>query len=132
MTSAAEEGAEVLYVKPHGALYNQAQREPDVARAVVTARATSDSRLLGQPGSLIESEARESRARLRRRRFSGPPLPPRRLARTPKRARRRVARPSRYRSSSDSSARTRGKLRRSAFTETSPPRLRVPSSFGRS
>ena len=28
------------YLKPHGALYNQAQREPDVARAVVEAART--------------------------------------------------------------------------------------------
>ncbi len=59
MTLAAEEGADVLYVKPHGALYNQAQREPDVARAVVAAARDFGLPLLGQPGSLVEAEARE-------------------------------------------------------------------------
>ena len=59
MNLAAEEGADVLYVKPHGALYNQAQREPNVARAVVTAARNFGLPLLGQPGSLVESEARE-------------------------------------------------------------------------
>src|SRR5262249_62385468 len=42
------------YRKPHGALYNQAQREPDVGGAVVTAARTFGLPLLGQPGSLLE------------------------------------------------------------------------------
>lgn len=48
---AAEEGAVVRYVKPHGALYNQAQRSPEVASAVVLALKPLGVALVGQPGS---------------------------------------------------------------------------------
>ena len=58
MSLATEVGARVLYLKPHGALYNQAQREPDVAGAVVRAARTFGCPLLGLPGSLLETEAR--------------------------------------------------------------------------
>ena len=54
---AAEVGASVRYLKPHGALYNQAQREPQVARAVVATAKKQDWPLLGQPGSVLEAEA---------------------------------------------------------------------------
>jgi UPF0271 protein len=56
---AAEVDAKVSYLKPHGALYNQAQREPDVAGAVVTAARNFGLPLLGQPGSLVETFARD-------------------------------------------------------------------------
>jgi UPF0271 protein len=56
---AAEVGARVSYLKPHGALYNQAQREPDVGGAVVRASRTFGLPLLGQPGSLLELLARD-------------------------------------------------------------------------
>jgi UPF0271 protein len=60
MSLAAQEGATVCYLKPHGALYNQAQREPHVARAVVESVRALGWPLLGQPGTLLENEAREN------------------------------------------------------------------------
>jgi UPF0271 protein len=42
---AASDGAQVTHVKPHGALYNQAARDPAVAAAVAQAVAQVDSRL---------------------------------------------------------------------------------------
>jgi UPF0271 protein len=57
---AAEEHASVSYLKPHGALYNQAQRERHVARAVVEAVRALAWPLLGQPGSILETFAREA------------------------------------------------------------------------
>jgi UPF0271 protein len=57
MKLAAEVDARVRFLKPHGALYNQAQREPMVTRAVVTAARTFGFPLLGLPGSLLETEA---------------------------------------------------------------------------
>ncbi len=57
-TLAAEVGATVRYLKPHGALYNQAQREPQIARAVIETARTLGWPLLGLPGSVLESEAR--------------------------------------------------------------------------
>ena len=59
MTLAAEVDATVAYLKPHGALYNQAQREPHVADAVVKAARHVGWPLLGQPGSVLETVARE-------------------------------------------------------------------------
>jgi 5-oxoprolinase (ATP-hydrolysing) subunit A len=56
---AAEVGASVRYLKPHGALYNQAQRESHVARAVVEAARSLGWLLLGQPGTVLEALARE-------------------------------------------------------------------------
>jgi UPF0271 protein len=56
---AAEVDAKVSYLKPHGALYNQAQREPDIARAVVTTARSFGLPLLGQPGSLVETFAHD-------------------------------------------------------------------------
>jgi UPF0271 protein len=59
MNLAAEAGATVRYIKPHGALYNQAQREAHVARAVVEAARSVAWPLLGQPGTVLEAVARE-------------------------------------------------------------------------
>jgi 5-oxoprolinase (ATP-hydrolysing) subunit A len=59
MSLAAQEGATVRYLKPHGALYNQAQREPHVARAVVESVRPLGWPLLGQPGTVLENVARE-------------------------------------------------------------------------
>lgn len=56
---AKELGLEVKYVKPHGALYNQAQREPEIAEGVVEGVRHFSIPLLGQPGSIIEGKARE-------------------------------------------------------------------------
>jgi UPF0271 protein len=57
--TAAEVGLVVRYVKPHGALYNQAQWQADVAEGVLEALARLHLPLLGQPGSLLEARARE-------------------------------------------------------------------------
>ena len=55
----APPGAAIRYLKPHGALYNQAQRDPMIARGAV--RAASDLRLpiLGMPGGEVERLAGE-------------------------------------------------------------------------
>lgn len=53
---AAEAGAIVRFVKPHGALYNQAQRDPDIAIGVVMAVIDRALPLLGLPGSILERE----------------------------------------------------------------------------
>jgi 5-oxoprolinase (ATP-hydrolysing) subunit A len=60
---AAELGMQVEYVKPHGALYNQAQRQPEIAEGVVVALRQFSLPILGQPGSIIEGKARESALR---------------------------------------------------------------------
>lgn len=57
---AAGEGVGIVFIKPHGALYNQAQREPELARGVVAAASEIGVPLLGQPGSVLESVAAES------------------------------------------------------------------------
>jgi UPF0271 protein len=55
----AAEGAPLVYVKPHGALYNRAARDPDAARAIVRAmRAENPAlRLLGLPASEMSRAA---------------------------------------------------------------------------
>jgi 5-oxoprolinase (ATP-hydrolysing) subunit A len=52
---------EIAFLKPHGALYNQAQREKAVAIAVVLTAELQHFPLLGLPGSLLEAEARHQR-----------------------------------------------------------------------
>jgi UPF0271 protein len=54
---AAELGVAVRFLKPHGALYNQAQRQNEIARGVVDAAADLGLPLLGQPGSVLEGWA---------------------------------------------------------------------------
>ncbi len=54
---AAEVGLSLRFLKPHGALYNQAQRQREVARGVLDAAACLQLPLLGQPGSLLHAEA---------------------------------------------------------------------------
>jgi 5-oxoprolinase (ATP-hydrolysing) subunit A len=54
---AAEVGVAIRFLKPHGALYNQAQRENTIARGVVDAAAELGLPLLGLPGSLLEGWA---------------------------------------------------------------------------
>jgi UPF0271 protein len=49
----------VVYIKPHGALYNQAQRVAEIASGVLTVAKIWNLPLLGQPGTLLESMARE-------------------------------------------------------------------------
>ena len=50
-------GLPVRYVKPHGALYNQACRDDTFADAVVSACALSDLPVVGLPGSRLEERA---------------------------------------------------------------------------
>lgn len=52
---AAENGAEVRYVKPHGALYHDASADPEIARTVVSAISAVDPRLavLHPPGAIF-------------------------------------------------------------------------------
>lgn len=61
----AAEGAALVYVKPHGALYNRAARDPEVARAIVTAiRAVNPAlTLLGLPSSEMSRAAEEKSLR---------------------------------------------------------------------
>jgi UPF0271 protein len=53
-SQAHELGMDLDFVKPHGALYNQAQRDPDVAQGVIRAMIGLKLILLGQPGSVLE------------------------------------------------------------------------------
>ncbi|AGA26882.1 5-oxoprolinase subunit PxpA [Singulisphaera acidiphila] len=55
---AAEVGLVIQYVKPHGALYNQAQRQAEVAEGVLSAMVRLQLPVLGQPGSLLEASAK--------------------------------------------------------------------------
>jgi 5-oxoprolinase (ATP-hydrolysing) subunit A len=54
---AAEDGMTLRFVKPHGALYNQAQRQDEVAEGVVAAMVRLGLPVLGQPGSVLEARA---------------------------------------------------------------------------
>lgn len=56
--SADEAGVTIRYVKPHGALYNQAQSEVEIADGVLAAVARLRLPVLGQPGSVLEQRAR--------------------------------------------------------------------------
>lgn len=59
---AKQHGVEVQHVKPHGALYHDASRDPALARAVVAgARAAIGSpAIVGPPGSQLLEAAREA------------------------------------------------------------------------
>lgn len=50
---ADEMGVAVRFLKPHGALYNQAQRDEEIARGVIEAADTLGLPLLGLPGSTL-------------------------------------------------------------------------------
>jgi len=52
-------GLTLRFVKPHGALYNQAQHSVDIAGGVVRALGQLLLPLLGPPGTILESLARE-------------------------------------------------------------------------
>ena len=52
-------GAAVRFVKPHGALYNQGQRDGRVASAIVAALLRRGLPILGQPGGEVERGARK-------------------------------------------------------------------------
>jgi UPF0271 protein len=53
---AAEVGIPLRFLKPHGALYNQAQRDPAVAAGVVAAAAKLRLPVFGQPNSCVAAE----------------------------------------------------------------------------
>jgi len=55
-------GGRLHHVKPHGALYNQAARDPEIASAIAGAIKSLDSRLIlyGLSGSSLISEAKEA------------------------------------------------------------------------
>ncbi|HEX8203108.1 MAG TPA: 5-oxoprolinase subunit PxpA, partial [Isosphaeraceae bacterium] len=55
---AGAEGVPVRFLKPHGALYNQAQRDEAIASGVIAAAAARGCPVLGQPGSVLEARAR--------------------------------------------------------------------------
>ena len=55
---AADEGAEVTYVKPHGALYTRAIEDGEVARAIVEATRVYGVAMLAWPGSELFAQAR--------------------------------------------------------------------------
>jgi UPF0271 protein len=59
---AEQAGAEVVHVKPHGALYNQAARDPLVAKAIVEGvrRWSGSVVLVGLSGSVMLDEFREA------------------------------------------------------------------------
>ena len=48
----------IRFLKPHGALYNQAQRDPEIASGVVEASSSLGLPVLGLPGGSVEAEAR--------------------------------------------------------------------------
>lgn len=60
---AARQAVIVRYVKPHGALYNQAQRDAEVAAGVIAAMIRLSVSVLGQPGSVLETFARDAGVR---------------------------------------------------------------------
>jgi UPF0271 protein len=60
---AQSESLEIAFLKPHGALYNQAQRDETIADAVIAAAERLGLALLGLPGSLLEIRARDRRLR---------------------------------------------------------------------
>lgn len=55
---AREKGSRVAYVKPHGALYNQASRDRRIADCVVEATAALGLPLVGLPSSQVEEACR--------------------------------------------------------------------------
>jgi 5-oxoprolinase (ATP-hydrolysing) subunit A len=63
---ARAEGGRLGYVKPHGALYNRAARDPEQAAAIARAVSSFDPGLplLALPGSATEAAARELRLRV--------------------------------------------------------------------
>jgi UPF0271 protein len=56
-------GLNIAFIKPHGALYNQAQRQDEVADGVVAALSRLWLPLLGQPGTILETRARDKGVR---------------------------------------------------------------------
>ena len=65
--AAIAEGVSVTHVKAHGALYNDAAKNPDLARVV--AGLTGNAILVGPPGSALEAAAQEAGLRFAREGF---------------------------------------------------------------
>jgi UPF0271 protein len=53
---AAEVGVPLRFLKPHGALYNQGQRDPAIATGIVAAAAKLGLPVFGQPHSCVAAE----------------------------------------------------------------------------
>jgi len=53
-------GVPIRFLKPHGALYNQAQREPEIAEGVLAACRERGLPLVGLPGSFLDERAAAS------------------------------------------------------------------------
>jgi UPF0271 protein len=65
-------GVEMQHVKAHGALYNLAVREPDIARAIATAvrDVDPDLRFFALPGSTLERAGRKAGLQVAREAFA--------------------------------------------------------------
>lgn len=72
MGFAMAEGMRVQHVKPHGALYNAAVKDPELAQAIAGAIAEVDREiiLLGLPGSELEKAGRAAGIRVAREAFA--------------------------------------------------------------
>jgi 5-oxoprolinase (ATP-hydrolysing) subunit A len=57
---ASRVGLTLRFVKPHGALYNQAQKDPEIAAGVVAAARRLGLPVLGQPSSILASRLGEA------------------------------------------------------------------------
>jgi UPF0271 protein len=58
-TIAAEVGVTLTHIKPHGALYNDAQDDSELATLLVDIAARTNLALVGLPGSLVEKKAKQ-------------------------------------------------------------------------
>ncbi|UXP32233.1 LamB/YcsF family protein [Reichenbachiella agarivorans] len=67
----ARKGAKLSYIKPHGALYNEAAKDEEVGRAIIQAIQELDPQLalMGLPNSLLEQLAAQQRIRYIREAF---------------------------------------------------------------
>ena len=54
---ASDVGAPLTHIKPHGALYNDAQDDPDLSTLLVDMAERTNLALVGMPGSLIQQKA---------------------------------------------------------------------------
>ena len=59
-TMAADAGTALRFIKPHGALYNQSQRDPEMARGLVEAARSLNLSLFGLPDSEVARVAAEA------------------------------------------------------------------------
>ena len=59
LTIAAEGSVALTHIKPHGALYNDAQDDPKLSTLLVDMAARANLALVGMPGSLIQQKAGE-------------------------------------------------------------------------